>query len=66
MKKKKKDNRGGKRTGAGRPLIADPKVKIQFGVLSSHVKMIGGEKKVVALCQGAINQVAEDTVASQE
>lgn len=55
--------RGGSRPGAGRPEVADPKIKIQLGVAKSKVDKIGSEEKVKQVCLDAIDYAANDLPA---
>lgn len=49
---------GGKRTGAGRKKVKDPKVQISVYPLKSQVRKAGGKKGAKAVALQAIEQCA--------
>lgn len=57
MKKAKHiTNHGGKRSGAGRPLVSDKKNLIKIYVRKSKIEAIGSKEAVTSVCYLAIDQ----------
>lgn len=60
--KKKKENRGGVRPGAGAKKLGDLKEQVFLYVEGSKIEALGGKKRVQEICYALINSMQPEVI----